>query len=392
MFNLHSQYQSPDIAYFPPCRSHVETSDHMPQRQGRVPQTPDIRGSIGSGLLCCNHYVSDSLTRIPDLSCLSARISGIKEGRNSLSTLVRLTSQLSQNSSTTTTMEIVNKPFFHPGVYQYLGNGPDTQFYSSSLPSPPLSNGSISPSTYPVGDLSEDPSSLLGPSPQPTLDSKLNSLYDIPLEQLVASLSAPPPDNSISVRLAGYRPERNPSWEQPATLPGLPTFTELSNPPPLPDLSTFPDLTSLLPTSPTFIPPPPPATLHSFPAVTCSSESLPPLMYPTSVAPPPTCLPPPPSTSPSTKPISFTDYSLPAATKSRAGPVRPERRSRTKFTPEQLEFLETEYQKYEFAVADRKVELAKETGVPPRTIALWFQNRRAKERRDQMKRNYSGES
>ena len=72
--------------------------------------------------------------------------------------------------------------------------------------------------------------------------------------------------------------------------------------------------------------------------------------------------------------------------------MRPERRNRTKFTPEQLEFLEMEYQKYEFAVADRKMELAKETGVPPRTIALWFQNRRAKERREQTRRNYSEES
>ena len=52
-----------------------------------------------------------------------------------------------------------------------------------------------------------------------------------------------------------------------------------------------------------------------------------------------------------------------------------------------------EYQKLEFAVADRKMEIAKETGVPPRTIALWFQNRRAKDRRDQLKRaqNYSGD-
>ena len=53
--------------------------------------------------------------------------------------------------------------------------------------------------------------------------------------------------------------------------------------------------------------------------------------------------------------------------------------------PEQLDRLETEFLKSEFAVADRKDALARELGVPARTVALWFQNSRAKHKRDQMK-------
>ena len=306
-------------------------------------------------------------------------------------------------------MQTSSKSFFNPGMYQYLGSAPDPQFYMAPLPSPPLSTGS--PSSCTVGDLCEDSSTPrydILPSVRPLLDLKLsgNSLYDIPLQQLVSSLSAPASDNSISVSLAGCRPARSPSWEQPPPIPQLPTFPDLCNPSPLPDLSTLPDLSSLVPTTLPFMTAPMlpvpagPCTadpLIPFPAATCSTDSaLPPLMFPSTSAPAPplTCPPPTPCNSPAPKPLSFTNYSLPVHSKSRAGPVRPDRRNRTKFTPEQLDYLESEFQKLEFAVADRKIEIAKETGVPPRTIALWFQNRRAKQRRDQLKReqNFSGES
>ena len=76
---------------------------------------------------------------------------------------------------------------------------------------------------------------------------------------------------------------------------------------------------------------------------------------------------------------TYTDYS---ALNSRSGPLRPDKRNRTKFSPEQLEFLERGFAEGEFAVAERKEHIARECGVPPRTIALWFQNRRAKRKRE----------
>ena len=250
-------------------------------------------------------------------------------------------------------------------------------FYNSPLPSPPLScsgsprsscamsstgspgsscaihcSGSPGSSCY-ISDLD----SINKNNPQISNHNIFSCLPDvslipkIPLQQLAASISVPASDNTVSVNI---QTSANKSWCQ--TLPELRSFvSDYLHPAAKPTSSC--------------------KVLKSFQRQE-ASQSSPHLQYQTV-----------PSTSqPScSRPYTFTNYSLPALNKSRAGPVKPDRRNRTKFTPEQLDRLETEFLKSEFAVADRKDALARELGVPAQTVALSFQNRRAKHKRDQIK-------
>ena len=243
-------------------------------------------------------------------------------------------------------------------------------FYNSPLPSPPLSCSGSPRSSCAMSSTGSPRSSCAIPrfgspgsscsisdldsinknNPQISNPNIFSCLPDvslipkIPLQQLAASISVPASDNTVSVNI---QTSANNSWCQ--TLPELRSF-----------VSDY-----LYPAE----------VLKSFQRQE-ASQSSPHLQYQTV-----------PSTSqPScSRPCTFTNYSPPALNKSRAGPVKPDRRNRTKFTPEQLDRLETEFLKSEFAVADRKDALARELGVPARTVALWFQNRRAKHKRDQIK-------
>ena len=251
-------------------------------------------------------------------------------------------------------------------------------FYNSPLPSPPLScSGSprsscaMSSTGSPGSSCSvSDLDSIHKNNPQISNPNNFSCLPDvslipnIPLQQLVDSFSVPASDNSVSVNI---QTSANNSWWQ--TLPELKSFvSDYLHPVAKPTSSckvpkSFEDVSQIL--TPKHF-----QSSHRQEA----SQSSPHLQYQTV-----------PSTSQPSCSRPFTNYSLPALNKSRAGPVKPDRRNRTKFSPEQLDRLETEFLKSEFAVADRKDVLARQLGVPARTVALWFQNRRAKHRRDQMK-------
>ncbi|XP_028408398.1 diencephalon/mesencephalon homeobox protein 1-B-like [Dendronephthya gigantea] len=57
------------------------------------------------------------------------------------------------------------------------------------------------------------------------------------------------------------------------------------------------------------------------------------------------------------------------------------RRSRTIFNPEQLEVLEQHFEKYKYPDLKRRKIISEEIGLPEERIQIWFQNRRAKDKR-----------
>jgi len=58
---------------------------------------------------------------------------------------------------------------------------------------------------------------------------------------------------------------------------------------------------------------------------------------------------------------------------------QPRKRQRT--TPEQLEVLEKVYENEKLPNSDLRKELAIQLGMTPRRVQVWFQNKRAKEKR-----------
>ncbi|KAK4720420.1 hypothetical protein R3W88_010653 [Solanum pinnatisectum] len=56
--------------------------------------------------------------------------------------------------------------------------------------------------------------------------------------------------------------------------------------------------------------------------------------------------------------------------------------------PKQVEFLEKSFEVENKLEPERKVQLAKETGLQPRQVAIWFQNRRARCKTKQLEKNY----
>ena len=73
---------------------------------------------------------------------------------------------------------------------------------------------------------------------------------------------------------------------------------------------------------------------------------------------------------------------------------RPTTNSRTSFTSSQLESLEIRFSQCPTIEREERQEMSLQIGVSETAIRTWFQNRRAKQRRDQLKReqNFSGES
>lgn len=57
------------------------------------------------------------------------------------------------------------------------------------------------------------------------------------------------------------------------------------------------------------------------------------------------------------------------------------RRSRTIFSPEQLDILEEHFGKYKYPDVKRRRAIAEEVGLPEERVQVWFQNRRAKNKR-----------
>ena len=296
---------------------------------------------------------------------------------------VTLTSPTPQNVTLTSPSPPMMIPITSTGCKQESS-------YTSPLPSPPLSTSTFPESACVLQDSRSIPSSIPRNTgdvcrPKSHIFSCLpdaSMIHNIPLEQLASSITVPASDNTVSVKVETSPNNIPSSWNHP--LPELKSF--VSDYLPYVTKSTSCDVLksleavshSLLPPSQDTFPAHPterqdicrfPAELQ-FQNISSSTHPLSSSNHP---------LPP------CSRSFTFTNYNMPGVQQSEVGPIKSDRRNRTKFTWEQLERLESEFQKIQFAVADRKEALAKEIGVPSRTIALWFQNRRAKERRDQTK-------
>ena len=59
-----------------------------------------------------------------------------------------------------------------------------------------------------------------------------------------------------------------------------------------------------------------------------------------------------------------------------------------RLTSEQVQFLERNFEVENKLEPERKVNLAKELGLQPRQVAIWFQNRRARFKTKQLEKDY----
>lgn len=59
-----------------------------------------------------------------------------------------------------------------------------------------------------------------------------------------------------------------------------------------------------------------------------------------------------------------------------------------RLTSEQVQFLERNFEVENKLEPERKVQLAKELGLQPRQVAIWFQNRRARFKTKQLEKDY----
>eukprot|EP00249_Psilotum_nudum_P032489 c48075_g1_i1 orf=352-762(+) len=73
---------------------------------------------------------------------------------------------------------------------------------------------------------------------------------------------------------------------------------------------------------------------------------------------------------------NFIDYNLQQAEKKR------------RLTCEQVEFLESSFDVENKLEPERKLLIAKQLGLQPRQVAIWFQNRRARWKAKQLERDY----
>ncbi|KAK8529507.1 hypothetical protein V6N13_102420 [Hibiscus sabdariffa] len=59
-----------------------------------------------------------------------------------------------------------------------------------------------------------------------------------------------------------------------------------------------------------------------------------------------------------------------------------------RLTATQVEFLERSFEVEDKLDSDRKLQLAKQVGLQPRQVAIWFQNRRARSKNKQLEKDY----
>ena len=59
-----------------------------------------------------------------------------------------------------------------------------------------------------------------------------------------------------------------------------------------------------------------------------------------------------------------------------------------RLTSKQVQFLESNFEVENKLEPERKVQLAKELGMQPRQVAIWFQNRRARFKTKQLEKDY----
>ena len=59
-----------------------------------------------------------------------------------------------------------------------------------------------------------------------------------------------------------------------------------------------------------------------------------------------------------------------------------------RLSKDQVQFLEKSFEKDNKLEPDRKVQLAKEIGLQPRQVAIWYQNRRARCKSKQLEKDY----
>lgn len=65
---------------------------------------------------------------------------------------------------------------------------------------------------------------------------------------------------------------------------------------------------------------------------------------------------------------------------------QPEKKRRLK--ADQIEYLEKSFEEENKLEPDRKIQLAKDLGLQPRQVAIWFQNRRARWKTKSLERDY----
>lgn len=61
-----------------------------------------------------------------------------------------------------------------------------------------------------------------------------------------------------------------------------------------------------------------------------------------------------------------------------------------RLSKDQVQFLEKSFEIDNKLEPDRKVQLAKEIGLQPRQVAIWYQNRRARYKGKQLEKDYDG--
>ncbi|KAK4281591.1 hypothetical protein QN277_013063 [Acacia crassicarpa] len=70
------------------------------------------------------------------------------------------------------------------------------------------------------------------------------------------------------------------------------------------------------------------------------------------------------------------------------GKQEQQQKRKKRLTSKQVESLEKSFEKEKKLDADRKMKLSKEVGLPPRQVAVWFQNRRARWKAKQLEHLY----
>ena len=71
------------------------------------------------------------------------------------------------------------------------------------------------------------------------------------------------------------------------------------------------------------------------------------------------------------------------------GKKKKKKDNKKRFSDKQIRYLESTFQEETKLEPERKLELAKELGLEPRQVAIWFQNRRARWKSKQLEQDYA---